>query len=139
MNVGDAVRFDVKGYSGIFEVKGFSEDGQHVLLTNGKTWPRAVLVLASEWKDKSQALPVIEKGIPVPDPKPDKRLGVNRGRLTSKWPGFLRSLEPGDSFVLSYPDASTLKAHARTLGIELRWVPVDKGLGAMFKERFWRV
>lgn len=81
-------------------------------------------------------LPIIEKGIPLPvkKPKPDQR----RERKPSPWPAFLQALEVGDSFLIEYPAANTVKAHARSLGIKLVWRREGKGPRGMAQERVWR-
>lgn len=79
-------------------------------------------------------LPTIEKGVPMPAKKPDQR----RERRSSPWPAFLQALEVGDSFLVEYPAASTVKAHARSLGIKLVWRYDGKGPNNMAQERIWR-
>lgn len=59
-------------------------------------------------------LPRVEDGIPIPTIRRDER---NRPR--SVWPEFLRNLEPGQSFVLAYPEVNTVITIARWLQIPL--------------------
>ncbi len=84
---------------------------------------------------KENAVPKIEKGIPPPPPKPDQR----RERGPSKWVAFLKSLEVGDSFLIEYPPANTVKMHAREMGIKLTWRYEGKGPNDMAQERIWRI
>jgi hypothetical protein len=107
---------------------------------DGLPWCEGNLILDSEWGPtleklaKENAVPVIEKGVPMPPIKPDQR----RERGPSKWVAFLKSLEVGDSFLVEYPPANTVKAHARELGIKLVWRYEGKGPENMAQERIWR-
>jgi hypothetical protein len=107
---------------------------------DGLAWREGNLILDSEWGPtieklaKENAMPVIEKGIPMPPIKPDQR----RERDPSKWVAFLESLKVGDSFLIEYPAANTVKANARALGIKLTWRYEGKGENNMAQERIWR-
>lgn len=60
-------------------------------------------------------LPAVEKGIPLPPAaKKDER---NKPR--SPWPEFLLALEPGDSFVITYPTSQHVMTMAKWMGIPL--------------------
>jgi hypothetical protein len=106
-----------------------------------RPWREGNLILDSEWGPtieklaKENAMPVIEKDIPMPPIKPDQR---RDGRPPSKWVEFLESLEVGDSFLVEYPAANTVKANARVLGIKLTWRYEGKGENNMAQERIWR-
>lgn len=81
-------------------------------------------------------LPVVEKGVPIPAcVRKDER---NRAR--SKWPKFLRDLEPGDSFVVSYPQVYTVTAVARWIQIPIVKLDLPKAkYDRMAKARIWRI
>lgn len=139
VNKGDKVRFRMRTQPSpqpmvVAEVIG----KDHVTLDDGKVWPTSALVLDIYWKGN---LPQIEKGVPIPPiNRTDRRKTGQRTRPESKWPDFIRSLEVGDSFVLKYPEAATVKAHARTLGIKLHWVvQKERGPWGRCVERFWRI
>lgn len=140
---GDKVRYRNRAQPNPWPQTVVSVDGDMVLLDEGKTWHRSNLILDSEWTGNPPLyLPVIEKGIPPPPvPKYDRRRKEHNSRSPSKWVTFLRGLEIGDSFVLEYPEANTLRVHARMLGINLRWKVTEprNGPNGGCQERFWRV
>lgn len=83
-------------------------------------------------------LPAIEKGVPMPVAKLKDGRRMRRG--PSKWREFLGRMEAGDSFVLEYPECSTVKACARVMGVVLVWERLPgRGPGGMAQERIWRV
>lgn len=109
---------------------------------DGAAWSEGNFVLDSEWgptiEKKKKEIPVIEEGIPAP-----KRM-VRNGRAErppSIWPEFLRSLKIGQSFVVGYPAANTVKAHIRSIRLPFVWETVkgEKTEEGMAKERFWRI
>jgi hypothetical protein len=143
--IGDKVRFTnkVQCSSEPMVVKAVLGDQVWLDSPSSSWWHRNSLILDSEWGPtkeklaKENALPLIEKGIPAPAyaKKPDLR----QKRPPSKWPAFLKSLKPGDSFLVEYPAATSVKAHARALKIPLIWRTEGKGPEGMAQERFWRV
>lgn len=93
--------------------------------------------LLAKWqvRNKTTTLPVIEKDVPLPAQKPDAR----RTRRPSPWPPFLRSLQPGDSFVAEYPANNTIRHWARHCGISITWAWIEgNGPNGRPRERFWR-
>jgi hypothetical protein len=146
--VGDLVRFAHRAQPSEGPMRIDRIDGKDIYLgfefgggNDGLKWGEGNLILDSEWGPtieklaKENAVPKIEKGIPPPPAKPDQR----RDRKPSKWVAFLKSLEVGDSFLIEYPEASTMKMHAREMGIKLTWRYEGKGPNSMAQERVWRI
>lgn len=109
---------------------------------DGLAWGEGNLILDSEWgptiEKKKKEIPVVEKGIPAPK----RQVRNGRGeRPPSIWPEFLKSLEVGDSFVVGYPAASTVKVHIRSMRLPFVWqiLEGERTEKGMAKERFWRV
>jgi hypothetical protein len=109
---------------------------------DGLAWSEGNFVLDSEWgptvEKKKKEIPVIEKGIPAPK----RQVRNGRGeRPPSIWPEFLKRLEVGDSFVVGYPAASTVKVHIRSMRLPFVWQVLEgeRTEKGMAKERFWRV
>ncbi len=141
--VGDQVRYRNRAQPNPWPMQVTKVVGDLVTLNDFKTWHSSSLMLDSEWTGHPPLnLPVIEKGIPPPPvPKLDRRRKEHNNRSPSKWVTFLRGLEIGDSFLLEYPEANTLRVHARMLGINLRWKVTEprNGPNGGCQERFWRV
>lgn len=81
-------------------------------------------------------MPTVEKGIPIPTHiRKDER---NRSR--SQWPAFLESLQPGDSFVVSYPQCYNATAVARWMKIPIVKMDLPRErTDRMAKARIWRI
>jgi hypothetical protein len=110
-----------------------------------RPWIESSFILDSEWGPtieaaaKEAAVPKIEKGVPFPPGLRDMRHRPLSNRPPSKWVAFLKSLKRGDSFVIEYPEANTMKAHARVIGISLVWQGLkENGPNNMAQERVWR-
>ena len=85
---------------------------------------------------KKIELPVIEKGVPLPTHK----LRDQRNTPRSPWPAFLKTLVPGDSFVIFYPTLRNVMSIAAWMGIPLVKVDLPKDPGdRMAKGRIWRI
>lgn len=83
-------------------------------------------------------LPTIEKGVPIPDIK--MRDGRHMRRQPSKWRAFMLKLEIGDSFVVEWPECSSVRAMAKSLGVEVVWLQLkERGPHNRPQERYWRV
>jgi len=78
-------------------------------------------------------LPQVENGIPIPTIRRDER---NRSR--SDWPEFLLKLEPGQSFVLSYPAVYNVMSIARWMKIPLVKQDLPRVPNTMCQARIWR-
>lgn len=113
---------------------------------DGLAWCDANFILDSEWKDKHDrrplyqklGLPLVERGYPMPKERP-KRKYKRRPKRISKWVGFLKDLKRGDSFVLGYPEAGTMKIYAAKLGIKILWnLESEPCKGERPKWRYWR-
>jgi hypothetical protein len=112
---------------------------------DGLPWCEGNFILDSEWGPtieklaKENAVPAIEKGVPIPPGLRDMRHRPLSKKPPSKWIAFLKSLKPGDSFVIEYPEANTMKMHAREMGVSLVWQGLnEKGPNNMAQERVWR-
>jgi hypothetical protein len=113
---------------------------------DGLAWCAGNFILDSEWKDmhderplyQKLGLPLVERGYPMPPARP-KRKYTPRAKRISKWIGFLKDLKHGDSFLLGFPDVTTMKHYAAKLGITLRWKlePETREDGKP-KWRYWR-
>jgi hypothetical protein len=118
-------------------------DGDQIYVDwDHRPWLESNFILNSEWPPTAEALlalenalPKIDKGIPMPPRKPDQR----RERKPSKWMKFLKSLKVGDSFLVEYPTANTVKIYARRMKIKLTWRYEGKGPNGMAQERVWRL
>lgn len=111
-----------------------------------RPWLEGNFILNSEWGPtieaaaKENAVPKIEKGVKIPPGLRDMRHRPLSKKPPSKWIAFLKSLKPGDSFVIEYPAANTVKMHAREMGISLVWQGLnEKGPEGMAQERVWRL
>ena len=94
-----------------------------------------VQVFAEEEKNR---LPKVDKHVPIPN----VRLldGRNRQHKPSKWRAFLLGLEMGDSFVVEWPECSSVRSMARLLEVYLVHVALPgRGPNGRPHERYWRV
>lgn len=85
---------------------------------------------------KHTALPKVEKGVPIPHVK--LKDGRNKAVSQSKWRGFLLGLHINDSFVVEWPECSSVRSMAKSLNVELVWVQLpEKGPNNRPQERYW--
>jgi hypothetical protein len=142
--VGDKVRFANRAQISTEPMTVEKIDGERAYV-NYQWWLEGNLILDSEWGPtieklaKENAVPEIEKGVLIPEGLRDMRHRPHSKKPPSKWIAFLKSLKVGDSFVIEYPEANTMKMHAREMNISLVWhgLPV-KGPNGMAQERVWR-
>jgi hypothetical protein len=121
----------------------------HYLDWDARPWLAANLISDAEWHEIHDdrpiyvklGLPQVERNVPIPkDARSERPPTGRRTKPPSKWPAFLQNLKSGDSFVLAWPEAGTIRVHARKLGIKLKW-KIEKPFSqeGMTTERFWRV
>lgn len=151
--VGDKVRFAHRAQNSPGPMRIDRIDGKDIYLghefgggNDGLKWSEGCLILDSEWGPtiealaKENAVPQIEKGIAIPPGLRDMRHRPLSKKPPSKWIAFLKSLQVGDSFVIEYPEANTMKVHAREMNVSLVWQGLnEKGPNNMAQERVWRL
>lgn len=75
-------------------------------------------------KTQRKELPPVDKGVPLPLIK----YHPNTRSSCSRWAGYLKKLEPGDSFVIQKGETQTVMIQAKRLGLFVTWRVIAEGV-----------
>ena len=94
--------------------------------------------LIESGSNRDYAMPDLEKGVPIP---PDALRFDKRNERRSPWPGFIRSMDIGDSFVVGWGQAQNLRQHFDFMGLlcAYRVLKGSRGPNGTVQVRVWRI